>query len=281
MVVRLDAAMKVMEAQKTVIEQQNASAMKAIEAQKTIIQQQNASMLSLKEKLATTQQELTQANETKSAAAMTKLERFEASFTKYGGAKGVMDLVAMHSYLAYPNEDLPDACYEITAKMEDLQQQWFMAIFENHATTGNYPLRDLSNVVFRVHMVELEDLGNAIYRKHGDYRVGGTLIEADGCTSLREVCKRACARNLEVTHYRNFQAALNSNLWSDFKKHVQWNMLDCKEGNWGNEFIWRGFYYGELRSRYESIMDIWVGIVRGYNQTVRLLEHGRVEAEEL
>jgi hypothetical protein len=66
--------------------------------------------------------------------------------------------------------------------------------FEYHCVHGHYPLRDLSNMAFRVHMVELEYLGDCIYRKHGDYRLGGTLIEADGCTSLKEVCKSVCVQ---------------------------------------------------------------------------------------
>ena len=91
-------------------------------------------------------------------------------------------------------------------------------------------------MAFRVHMMELEDLGDCIYRKHGVYRVGGTLVEADGCTSLKEVCKRVCARNLDITDYQNFPAALNGNLWSDFKQYMNWKMTtDCKDGSWGNE----------------------------------------------
>jgi hypothetical protein len=258
------------------------AAMKLIEAQQIIIKQQGVSVLSLKQKLAAAQQELAQARQTSSAISMINLERFEASFVDYGGYKGVLDLVAMHNQLAAPGQVLAAAFYNITEKLEGLQSEWFRACFEHHATTGNYPLRDLSNVVFRVHMVELEDVGDTKYRKNGDYRVGETLIEADGCTSLKEVCKRVCAKNLEIRDYRNFLAALNSNLWSAFQQNVQWKMWDCKDGEWGNEFIWSGFYYGELRSRHESVKDIWVGIVRGYNnQTVRLLEHGRVEAEEL
>ena len=50
-----------------------------------------------------------------------KRERFEDSFVKHGGAKGVLDLVAMQSYLACPNQVLPEVCYEITAEMEALQ----------------------------------------------------------------------------------------------------------------------------------------------------------------
>jgi hypothetical protein len=116
-----------------------------------------------------------------------------------------------------------------------LQSTWSEACFEYHCVHGHYPLRDLSNVAFRVHLVELEDLGDCIYRKHGDYRVGGTLIEDDGCTSLKEVWKSVCARNLDIPDYRNFLVALNGNLWSDFKQYVNWDMFDCKDGSWGNE----------------------------------------------
>ena len=51
----------------------------------------------------------------------------------------------------------------------------------------------------RVYMVDLEHLDDCIYRKHGDYRVGGTLIEADGCTNLEEFCKSLYEGNLQIT----------------------------------------------------------------------------------
>lgn len=119
-------------------------------------------------------------------------------------------------------------------------------------------------------MVELEDLGDCIYRKHGDYRVGGTLIEGDGCTSLKEVCKRVCVSNLDIPDYRIFPAALNGNLWSDFKQYVNWKMFDCKDGSWSTEYTWRATYETEWRARDESIKDIFVGIVRGYNHALKI-----------
>ena len=50
-----------------------------------------------------------------------KRERFEDSFVKHGRAKGVLDLVAMQSYLACPNQVPSEVCYDITAEMEALQ----------------------------------------------------------------------------------------------------------------------------------------------------------------
>jgi hypothetical protein len=47
-------------------------------------------------------------------------------------------------------------------------------------------------------------------------------------------------------------------------------MFDCKDGSWGTEYTWRATYKTEWRARDESIKDIFVGIVRGYNHTLKI-----------
>lgn len=85
---------------------------------------------------------------------------------------------------------------------------------------------------------------------------------------------------MHIPDYRNLLSALNGNSWARLEQYVVWKMNDSEDGSWGNEFIWRGTYEGDLRARHESIKNIFVGIVRGYDQTVKLLEHGKVEEGE-
>ena len=98
----------------------------------------------------------------------------------------------------------------------------------------------------------------------------GTIVPETQPYSTRWNSARESTKGNCKSRYRDFLCALNGKFWSDFKHYVTWKMFDCKDGSWSTEYTWRATYETEWRARDESIKDIFVGIVRGYNHALKI-----------
>jgi hypothetical protein len=208
----------------------------------------------------------------------------ENNFLLEGGKKGVITPASMNSFLGAPGQQSSDDMQDIGEAMESLQNKWWVACHAVYVQTGTWPKRDMNNVVFRVKFLKLEQIDptdHTLFCKHGDYRVHGTLVEAKGCDSLEEVCKRVCHGNKHIDDYRELGAALNADSWAKMQHNVKWCLADTDDGRWGTEREWVITFEEQFKESYEPVINVFVGIVSGYDKIGRFLPQGCIQGEEL
>lgn len=162
----------------------------------------------------------------------------EENFMLEEGKKGVITPTSMNSFLRAPDEQSGGDMQDIGEEMEGLQSKWWVACHALYVKTGTWPKRDMSSVVFRAKFLKLEQIAptdHTLFRKQGDYRVQDTLVEAKGCDSLEDVCKRVCAGNMHIAEYRELGSALNVDSWGKMQHDVKWSLGNTDDGRWAIE----------------------------------------------
>ena len=163
---------------------------------------------------------------------------------------------------------------DIGEEMEGLQCKWWAACHPFYVKTGTWPKRDMYKVVFRVKFLKLEQIyptDHTLFRKQGDYRVHGTLIEAKGCDSLEEVCKRVCDGTKHIDDYRELRSSFNADSWVKMQHNVKWSFGNTDDGRWATEREWVITFEEQFKESYEPVINVFVGIVSGYNKIGRFL----------